>query len=138
MNVILLLKCAGIAHLGLMAAGALMPQVVQLPNHLRSLPPFVRQLFWVYYAFIGLCLVSFGAGSFFLAEELTSGTPIARSLCAFLAVFWTLRLVVAAFVFDLKPYLTHPWRRVGLAAANIVFAILPILYASIAWKGAAL
>jgi hypothetical protein len=49
-------------------------------------------------------------------------------LCVFFAVFWTLRLLVAAFVFDMRPYLTSAARRVGYHALNIVFAYLPVVY----------
>lgn len=128
MNEIVLLRIGAVAHVGLMAAGALMPYVVGLREHLRPLPEFIRRLFWVYYSFIGLCLAGFGVGTFVLAEELASGTVLARAVCGFLAIFWTLRLVVAMFVFNLETYLTDGWRRAGLAAANLVFACLPILY----------
>lgn len=133
MNAVLILKLAALTHLGLIAAGLLMPGVVGLRTHLATLPPFVRSLFWVYYSFIGLCLVSFGLGSFLLAPELASGTRLARSVCGFLTVFWTIRLVAAHFVFDLRPYLTDPWRRLGLHVANLVFAALPVVYAWIAF-----
>ena len=45
---------------------------------------------------------------------------LARALCTFLAVFWTLRLIVATFVFDLEPYLTTWYRRVGYHATNVL------------------
>lgn len=112
-----------------------MPGVVGLRSHLAPLPPFIRQLVWVYYTFIGLSLASFGCASFFLADALASGQPLARAACAFLAAFWLLRLIVATFVFDLRPYLTNDWRRVGYHATNIVFALLPVVYAWAAWKG---
>ena len=130
-----LLQLAALTHLGLIAAGALMPITVRLREHLGSLPQFIRQLFWTYYAFIGLCLVSFGLGTFLLADELASGTPLARAVCGFLAVFWLIRFFVATFVFDLRPYLTNIWRRVGLMLANIIFTGLPFVYAWVAWKG---
>jgi len=44
-------------------------------------------------------------------------------------VFWTLRLIAGAFVFDLRPYLTTGSRRFGYHALNVVFAYLPIVYA---------
>ena len=135
MNLILLLKVAALAHLGLLAAGLLMPRVVGLREHLRPLPNFVRQLFWVYYSFIGLCLAGFGVGTFILAEELVSGTALARAVCLFLAIFWGARFIVAMFVFDLRPYLTTGWRRVGLKAANGVFTLLPFLYGWLAVRG---
>lgn len=133
MNAVLVLKLAALTHLGLIVAGLLMPGVVGLRTHLATLPPFVRSLFWVYYSFIGLCLVSFGLGSFLLAPELASGTRLARAVCGFLTVFWTIRLVAAHFVFDLRPYLTDPWRRLGLHVANLVFAALPVVYGWIAF-----
>src|SRR5207244_5420685 len=57
----LLIQFAGLLHLGLIAAGLTMPRAVNLRTHLAPLPNFIRQLFWVYYSFIGLCLISFGA-----------------------------------------------------------------------------
>jgi hypothetical protein len=137
MNTILILKLTSLTYLGLLAAGLLMPGVVGLREHTRMLPPFIRQLIWVYYSFLALCLVSFGLGTFLLAEQLATGTPLARAVCGFLAVFWGLRFVVGTFVFDLKPYLTSAWRRAGLGAANLVFTCLPIIYGWIAISGGA-
>jgi len=138
MKMTTLLQLAGLLHLGLLCAGGLMPGVVGLRPHLAGVPPFVRNLMWVYYGFIGVSLACFGALSFFLADALTSGEPLARAVCAFLAAFWTARLLVAAFVFDLRPYLTSGWRKVGYHATNIVFAFLPVIYALAAWKGGGL
>ena len=103
-NLTLLLQIAGVLHLGLMCAGALMPRVVNMRLHLAALPPFIRQLFWVYYSFIGLCLISFGLITVTFASTLAAGSNLARALCAFLAVFWTVRLIAGTFVFDMRPY----------------------------------
>jgi hypothetical protein len=134
-TLILLLQLAGIMHLGLLCAGLMMPGVVNLRAHLAVLPAFIRRLFWVYYSFIGLCLVSFGCLTLTLAGTLAAGSVLARAFCVFLAVFWTLRLIAATFVFDLKPYLTSVYRRVGYQLTNIVFIYLPVVYLLAAWKG---
>ena len=134
-NLTLALQLAGLMHLGLMCAGAMMPRVVQMRSHLAALPPFIRQLFWVYYSFIGLCLVSFCLITLTFASTLASGSNLARALCAFFAVFWTVRLVAGTFIFDMKPYLTSRWRKVGYHTINIVFAYLPVVYAWAALKG---
>jgi hypothetical protein len=123
-----LLQIAGVLHLGLMAAGLMMPRVVDMRGHLAGLPPFIRQLFWVYYTFIALCLVSFSAITIVFADTLADGSTLARALCVFFAVFWTLRLIVATFVFDMGPYLTSRFRRIGYHALNAVFAYLPVVY----------
>ncbi|HEY3863644.1 MAG TPA: hypothetical protein VGO59_17350 [Verrucomicrobiae bacterium] len=134
-SLILLLRIAGVLHLGLIAAGALMPRAVHLREHLKTLPPFIRRLFWVYYIFIGLCLVSFGSLSVGFAVALASGAPLARAVCAFLSVFWTVRLIAAVFVFDVRPYLTGKYLRLGWHATNLAFMYLPAAYALAAWKG---
>ena len=125
----LLLQIAGLMHLGLMAAGLLMPKVVNMRAHLAGLPSFVRQLFWVYYTFIGLSLVGFGLITVVFAETLASGSGFARAVATFLAVFWMIRLVAAVFVFDVSPYLASRRLRIGYHATSIVFAYLPIVYA---------
>jgi hypothetical protein len=135
-TLILLLQVAGLLHLGLLCVGWLMPKVVGLQEHLARLPSFIRRLFWVYYSFMGLCLVSFGFLTFTLAGTLAEGGTLARALCLFLAAFWTLRLIVATFVFDLGPYLTNFPRRIGYQAINLVFVYLPVIYLLAAWKGA--
>ena len=134
-HLILFLQLAGIMHLGLLCAGALMPRAVNLRHNIAGLPPFIQQLFWVYYAFIGLCLVSFCLITFLFAETLAAGGGLARAVCAFLTVFWTIRLVAAAFIFDVRPYLKGNLWRLGYHATNIVFAYLPVVYAWAALKG---
>ncbi len=76
-TLIVLLQIAGLLHLGLIAAGLLMPRAVKLRSHLAALPPFIRRLYWVYYSFIGLCLVGFGSLSFGLARALAARRPVA-------------------------------------------------------------
>ena len=135
MKLVTALQLAGLMHLGLIAAGATMPRIVKLPSHVATLPPFIKRLFWVYYSFIALLLLGFGGLSFLLAPELASGTTLARAVCGFLALFWTMRLFVAAFVFDVRPYLTNAALKLGFHATNVVFAILPLIYAWAALKG---
>jgi hypothetical protein len=128
MTLVLLLQIAGVLHLGLMAAGFLMPRVVSMRAHLAPLPAFIRQLFWVYYTFIGLCLASFSIITIVFADTLAAGGALARALCVFFALFWLLRLYVATFVFDMRPYLTTRLRVLGYRTVNVVFAYLPVVY----------
>lgn len=127
-------KLTALVHLGLVAAGALMPWATGLWKDCAKLTPFARTLFRVYYAFIGLSLVSFGLGTWFFAAELTSGEPLARAVCAFLAAFWTLRWI-AALLLDVRPYLVNGWWRLGYHTTNVVFCLLPFVYAWGALRG---
>ena len=132
MNAILLLKLASLTYLGLIVAGLLMPRVTGLWADAKKLSPFAQGLFRTYYAFIGLCLVGFGLGTWIYAAELAGGSPLARGLCGFLTVFWLIRLAAATWVLDVKPYLTNGWYHAGYQATNVVFSALPLLYAWLA------
>jgi hypothetical protein len=127
MNLEFAFKFAALAHLGLIAAGVMMPFATGLWNECAKLSPFARTLFRVYYAFIGLCLVSFGIGSWVFARELASGVALARAVCVFLAAFWTLRWIAVALL-DVRPYLLNGWWRLGYGATNVVFCLLPFVY----------
>ncbi len=134
MNTELLLKLASLTYIGLIAAGLLMPRVTGLWSEARKLSPFARGLFHTYYAFIGLCLVSFGLGSWIYAPELASGSSLARAVCGFLAVFWLIRLIAAIWVLDVSVYLTNGWRKLGYHATNVVFGSLPFFYGWLAFR----
>jgi hypothetical protein len=134
-NLTLLLQIAGGLHLGLICANALMPRTVNLSAHIAQLPQFIRQMFWVYYAFINLCLISFGLITVTLSGTLASGSVLARAICAFFTAFWALRLITGIFIFNMRPYLTTLHRRLGYYAINIVIVYLLIVYAWATWKG---
>jgi hypothetical protein len=138
MKLTILLQLAALLHIGLLCAGTTMLWTVKLHEHLRPLPEFIRRLYWVYYTFIGMMLVSFGTLTFLFAPEMAAGQPVARSLCILFAVFWSIRLIVAAFVFDVRSYLTNWFYRIGHLATTAVFIYLVAVYGWTAWKGGAL
>jgi hypothetical protein len=127
-SLVLLLQLAGLLHLGFISAGLLMPRIVRMRWHLATMPPFIRQLFWVYYTFIGFCVASFSIITIAFASTLAAGGALARVLCAFFALFWTIRLCAGAFVFDMEPYLTTRAHRIGYGVLNVAFASLPVIY----------
>ena len=111
-----------------------MPGAVNLRGHLAVLPPFIRQLFFIYFSFIGLMLIGFGVLTFLFAPAMAAGEPVARGLCILLTAFWSMRLF-AAFVFDVRPYLTNWLYRVGYYIINVIFLYLLAVYSLVAWKG---
>jgi hypothetical protein len=131
----LLLQIGGLLHIGLVWAGATMPSAVNLRIHLATLPAFIRRLFYIYLSFIGLLLIGFGGLTFFYAGSLAAGGGLARAICILLVAFWSLRLIAAAFVFDVRPYLTNWLYRAGYYALNVVFVYLLAVYVLAAWKG---
>jgi len=135
MQLVILIQIAGLLHVGLLIAGVMMPRVVGFNQHIATLPPFLQQLFKVYYGFIGGMIIAFGSVSFFLAEQLIAGGPAAAALLMIMTLFWIARFAVALLVFDMSVYLTTPWRRIGYHVINITFLYLPIVYGYAFWKG---
>jgi len=122
----------GILHFVILVASALTPRVLDWRANLASLHPFLRRLFWVYGSFIVLVIISFGTVTLVRVGELASSAPLARSVCAMIAIFWLARLVVQFFVFDARPFLTTAFRRVGYHGLTILFSALVFIYGRVA------
>lgn len=113
---------------GILIASALAPGALDWKKHLATLPELLRRMFWVYGAFIVLCIVAFALLTAWQAPVLAEGAPLARGFCGFVAAFWGLRLLVQCFVFDARPYLTNWIYRWGYHGLTVVFAVLAGLY----------
>ena len=122
------LLVGGLLHFVVLIASALTPRVLDWRTNLAALPPFLRRLFWVYGCFIVLVIISFGAITLRHANELASGAPLSRSVCAMIAIFWLARLGVQFFVFDARPFLTTTFLRLGYHGLTLLFTALVAIY----------
>ena len=130
MNILTIaLYAAGAGQLGILAASALVPRVLDWRSALAPLPPFLRKLFWVYGVFIVLTITGLGTLTLLHAPAMADGEPVARSLAAFAGIFWFARLVVQWAVFDARPFLTNVWLRAGYHTLTIAFTALVVVYA---------
>jgi hypothetical protein len=127
-----LLLTGGLLHFVILIASAMAPRVLDWRHNLAGLDPFLRRLFWVYGGFIVLVIVSFGGLTLSRADELTSGTPLSRTVCAIIAIFWLARLGVQFFVFDARGFLTTTFLRLGYHGLTLLFAALVFIYGSAA------
>lgn len=127
-----LIQLAGLLHFGILIASALTPRMLDWRGALPSLPPLLRQLFWVYGAFIVLVIIGFGTLTLVYAPALAAGVPLGRGLCALIAIFWFARLGVQLFVFDLRPYLTRWWLRLGSHGLTAAFVFFTLVYGAAA------
>jgi hypothetical protein len=123
-----LLFVGGLLHFVILIASALTPRVLDWRANLTTLHPFLRRLFWVYGCFIVLVIISFGVLTLAHANELASGAPLARAICAMIAIFWLARLIVQFFVFDARAFLTTIFLRLGYHGLTLLFAALVFIY----------
>jgi hypothetical protein len=126
-----LITLAGIGHLGVLVAAALVPSRLRWREALRPLPRLHRQMYIVYGVYIALSIAGFAAISIVHARELASGSGLARAVCACIAAFWGLRLALQ-WVFDVEEYLTTTWLRLGYHALTALFAGFTLVYGAAA------
>src|ERR1700677_3316272 len=96
----LALWLAGAGHFCVLVASFQVPRRLRWKEDLAKLTPFNRKLFWVYGAFIVLTITAFGTLTLFLHDELMRGDRAALGLAAFIAVFWTMRILVDFFYYE--------------------------------------
>ena len=116
-----LLLVAGVLHLGITTAGLTMTLVLDWRKNLAPLCALTRHIIWTHGAFVLLTIIAFGVVSIACAPSLASGQPLARAVCAFIASFWTLRLIIGFAFFDAKPH-----RRLQVDAARLEKGDLPL------------
>ena len=121
MDLTSLIFVSGILHFGTLLASAAVPQVLDWKGELQKLDKLSRQLIWVHGLFIVLVIVGFGILTISFPAELASGTPLARGVCLFIALFWSARLGIQAFVFDARPFLTSTFLKLGYQGLTLVF-----------------
>jgi len=124
----LALYFGGGIHFAILGASALAPRALDWKGNLAGLPVMLRQLFWVYGAFIVIMIVSFGALSLRYAPGMAAGGGLGRAVAGLIAGFWGLRLAVQLFVFDAEEFLTNRWRRFGYGMLTAAFVVLSAIY----------
>lgn len=95
-----LIWAAGAVQLVIVGANAIVPQKFHYRENLAKLSPMVRQVFVVPSIYIVLVLFGFCGMCFLFASRLVGHDPLGRSLSAFLAFFWLLRIVLQVSYYD--------------------------------------
>lgn len=123
-----LILFGGLCHLGILAASAMVPRVLDWRRELCGLSALSRHLVWTHGAFIVLTILALGVVSLANPGTLASGEGLARWVCGFVAIFWGARLAIQFFLFDARPFLSGAWLRVGYHGLTLVFAYLTAVY----------
>ncbi len=122
-NLAWFLTLAGYGQFSVLIASALVPYQLNWGKQLQPLPRLHRQMYWVYGGYVVLAILAFAFISVLHAEELASGSGLARAFCLYVAVFWGIRLSLQAF-FDVREYLTTWWLALGYHGLSVLFVFL--------------
>ncbi len=123
-----LILISGILHLGTLLGSAQVPRELRFRDELPQLSPLLRHWVLVAGGYVVFNITAFGLGSLLLSDALTSGTPLARAVCGYIALFWLARLIIQLAVFDARPYLRNHFLRFGYHGLTLVFAWHVVIY----------
>lgn len=121
------MRVAGWSQLALAAASTAIPFILRWPEETAKLRPLLRQLFWIYGAYILSFHVAFGLLSAGAPAWLLDGSPLATAVTGFIALYWAVRLSLQ-FVFD-RSDVPHGTRyRLAEVALSSLFVCLIATY----------
>jgi hypothetical protein len=123
-----LLFIGGVLHIGIVSAGITMTRVLNWRRNLAPLAALTRHIIWSHAAFVLLTIIGFGAVSLAMPIPLASGTPLARAICGFIAMFWGIRLLIQFTLFDARPFLASRLLALGYHGLTIVFVYFTVVY----------
>jgi hypothetical protein len=123
-----LIMISGVLHLGTLLGSAQVPKELKFRDELPKLNPLLQHWILVAGGYVVLNIFGFGLLSLLLPEQLASGDPLARAVCAFISLFWGIRLLIQLFIFDAKPYLRNRFLTIGYHGLTVVFAWQTFVY----------
>jgi hypothetical protein len=123
-----LIFAAGFGQLGVLVASALVPIRLKWRDTFQRLPRLHRQMYWVYGGYVVLSIIAFGLISLTNSQELASGSRLARSVTAYMAIFWGIRLALQA-VLDVKEHLVAWWLIAGEYILTLLFLFFTAVFA---------
>jgi len=125
--VTVLLVLAGLGQLGLAAGSLAIPRVLGWREETLRLTRLTRQVFWTYAGYIWGTNVLMGALSALAPALLLDGSPLARAVCAYVALYWGARLAIQLFWFD-RSVATTRALRLADGALTALFLFLTATY----------
>lgn len=122
------LYASAIGHLLILIASFQAPVRLGWKADIAKLARFNQKIFWVYGCYILLCIVSFAAATWGLHDEFLAGEPAARCVAGFIAVFWTIRVLVDIFWYDHRDWPQGNALVSGHALVTSLFCTLATVY----------
>jgi hypothetical protein len=119
---------AAVGHLVVLIASFQAPARLGWKHDIPKLTRFNQKVFWVYGSYILLCIVSFAALTWRLHDAFLAGELAARWMAGFIAIFWTVRVLVDLFWYDHRDWPPGNALVAGHALATSLFCTLAVVY----------
>jgi alginate O-acetyltransferase complex protein AlgI len=119
---------AALGHLVVPIASFQVPARLGWKQDIPKLTRFNQKVFWVYGFYILLSIVSFGVLTWRLHDEILAGALSARWLAGFIAVFWTVRVLIDIFWYDHRDWPAGNTLLAGHALVTSLFCGMAAVY----------
>lgn len=123
-----LIYLAGIGQVCLVLGSLAVPKILNWKQELAKVQPLIKQMFWVYAAYIVVINLCFGFISVFDYQELTNGTSLAGMVTGFIAIYWISRVLIQFLYFDRSNFPNGNWHKAGEAVLVLLFVLLSVVY----------
>ena len=130
-----LIFISGALHLATLLGSAQVPKELKFKEELPKVGPLFRQWILVAGLYIVINLVAFGVIALSFSSTLASGEPLARAFCAYVVIFWAIRLIIQFGVFDAKPYLRNRFLTIGYHGLTCIFVWHTVVFGYAAVRG---
>jgi hypothetical protein len=129
-----LVRLAGFCQLILVVVSPAIPRALNWKEELRtSVRPLTRQLFWTYAVYIWVSHMAFGLISTLGAHLLVSRSTLSGLVAAFIATWWSARLVIQFTYFDRSAAPPGAIYKLAEPLLVLLFVSLVSVYWLVAW-----
>lgn len=128
----LAIQLAGALHLVVAAANFALPGILRYRENLTKVSPIIRQIFLVHAFFIVLILVGIGLLCLCFPNEMCGSSSLGRFLSGFLALFWSLRVVIQFGFYDRAIKKEHP---IGNFCFSTIFSYFAVVFVAATFFG---
>lgn len=127
------LLLAGFGLSVLVVASFWIPGILGWKEKLAGLTPLMRELFWTYSAYILASHLFFAVLAWGFRDWLLGGTAAAGAMSAFICFWWTVRVYLQFFGFDLTEVEDRFANRLAKHLLTVLFVGLMVLFAILTW-----
>lgn len=111
------------------------PKALGWRKKLAGLTPLMRELWWTYSIYVWSSHVFFAVLALGFGDWLTSRTAPATAMCTFILLWWSVRLWLQFFGFDLREIENSRANRIAKHLLTLLFMGLVVLFGSlVAWN----
>ncbi len=107
------------------------PKALGWREKLAGLSPLMRELWWTYSIYVWGSHVFFAVLALGFGDWLMGGSGAAMAMCAFMLLWWAVRLWLQFFGFDLSEIEGSAVNRVAKHLLTLLFTGLVVLYAAL-------